>query len=188
MFHVKHKLLIKSTSAAEEIAALPIVSVRTSAVAAKSGLSLNDKAEKPGRAYQNACGGGASDGHGAASPAASPGGPCAGGAPPTRGEDYVTVFAKIGENLQGGRPSKDYLCGHKKRGPPKDPPPCAQAIRNAPERHGAPWKANKREIPGIAFLLIDSPNLGNQSRLLKRLYQKTVFELYNHCFIPQLLH
>ena len=55
-------------------------------------------------------------------------------------------------DLQKDRRGVGALLWTQKKGAPKDPPPCAQAIRNAPERHGAPWKANKREIPGIAFL------------------------------------
>ena len=65
-----------------------------------------------------------------------------------------------------------------KKGGPEGPP----AMRTGyTERAGAP----RRPLEGEQAR---DPRDCVPRRLLKRLYQKTVFELYNHCFIPQLIH
>ena len=53
--------------------------------------------------------------------------------------------------------------------------------------------AGKRALPAVVRLFVGAVDRLHlpyllPGGLLKRLYQKTVFELYNRCFIPQLIH
>ena len=81
-------------------------------------------------------------------------------------------------DLQKDRRGVGALLWTQKKGAPEGPP----AMRTGyTERAGAP----RRPLEGEQAR---DPRDCVPRRLLKRLYQKTVFELYNHCFIPQLIH